>query len=63
MFRMLVFLIAAPLLWHMVLLGFVYVSAGNLPEALPFFAAVLMGCSYFVKGAAETFSYLKAFLK
>lgn len=63
MFRMLVFLIAAPHLFAMAWLGLIYLSSGYVSEGLPFMAVCLMCCSYFVKGATETIEYIRGRIK
>lgn len=63
MFRMLVFLLATPLLLLMSKFALIYVSSGYLAEGLPFAAVCLMCGSYFVKGAAETINYVQSKIK
>lgn len=60
MFRMLVFLIATPLLLLISKLALIYVSSGYLAEGLPFAAICVMCASYFFKGAAETVGYIRS---
>lgn len=63
MFRMLVFLVSAPLVLLMSKFALVYISSGYLAEGLPFAAVCLMCGSYFVKGAAETIDYVQSKIK
>jgi hypothetical protein len=60
MFRMLVFLIAAPHLMLISWLALVYLSSGAVADGLPFAAISLMCASYFVRGAAETVEWIRS---
>lgn len=63
MFRMLVFLIASPQILAVSWLGVVCLNSGHMEEGLPLLGICLMCCSYFVKGAAETFEYIRSRIK
>lgn len=63
MFKMLVFLIAAPTILQISWLGLVFVSSGDLAGGLPFASIALMSASYLVSGATETSRYLRGLLK
>jgi len=63
MFRMLVFLVAAPKIWLTFQLATVYISTGYVEQGLPFAAIVLMASSYFLKGAAEAVEYVRGRIK
>ena len=60
MFRMLVFLIAAPKIWLTFQLSLAYMSSGYIEQSLPFVAITLMTVSYFLKGAVEAAEYVRS---
>lgn len=63
MFRMLVFLIAAPKIWLTFQLATVCMSAGQIEQGLPFAAMTFMAVCYFLKGATEAVEYVRGRLK
>lgn len=63
MFKMLVFLVASPLLLLVSKFALLYMSSGYLAEGLPFAAVSLMCLSYFAKGATETIDYVRTRIK
>jgi hypothetical protein len=63
MFRMLVFLVAAPKIWLTFQLSLVYMSSGHVEQGLPFAAITLMAVSYFLKGAVEAAEYVRSKIK